>query len=64
MTDLILRQARLMSGNIVDIAITDGGITAIEPTLPEAGKTELQAKKLLTLPAFDNGQCQLMSGLC
>ena len=56
MMDLILRQARLMDGHLVDIGIVDGVITAIEPHLPQKGRRELAARGQLTLPAFVNGQ--------
>ena len=56
MMDLILRQARLMDGHLVDIGIVDGVITAIESHLPQKGRRELAVRGQLTLPAFVNGQ--------
>lgn len=54
--DLIIRQARLHDGRIVDIGISGGYISAIEPTLSTTALTELAAHQRLTLPAFVNGQ--------
>ncbi|MBV7336836.1 amidohydrolase family protein [Chloroflexi bacterium TSY] len=54
--DLILRQARLQSGETIDIGITDGQIVAINPQLTEQSSLELDAAGRLTIPAFVNGQ--------
>lgn len=54
--DLIIRQARLHDGNIVDIGVRNGQITAIETTLGATAPVELAAEQRLTLPAFVNGQ--------
>ena len=54
--DLILREARLMDGRVVDIGVTDGVIEAIESGLSQTAATELQAHGQLTIPAFVNGQ--------
>lgn len=54
--DLIIRQARLHDGSIVDIGIRNGQITAIEPALVITAPVELAAEQRLTLPAFVNGQ--------
>ena len=54
--DIIIRQARLHDGRTVDIGISDGHITAIEPILSTSAPTELAAAQRLTLPAFVNGQ--------
>ncbi|MEM7114950.1 MAG: amidohydrolase family protein [Chloroflexota bacterium] len=56
MMDLILRQARLMDGTVVDIGIEAGKITAVSPNLPQSAPSELDANQQLTLPAFVNGQ--------
>ncbi|MEM7030476.1 MAG: amidohydrolase family protein [Chloroflexota bacterium] len=56
MTNLMLRNARLMNGQIVDIAVTDQIITGMGPNLDETGTVELQADYQLTIPAFVNGQ--------
>ena len=56
MMDLILRQARLMDGHLVDIGIVDGVITTMESHLPQKGRRELAVRGQLTLPAFVNGQ--------
>ena len=54
--DIIIRQARLHDGRTVDIGISNGHITAIEPTLSASASTEVAANQCLTLPAFVNGQ--------
>lgn len=54
--DLIIRQARLHNGYIVDIGVSDGHITAIEPALAITAPTDLHAGHRLTIPAFVNGQ--------
>ncbi len=54
--EIILRQARLSDGAIVDIGIDQGNIAAIDPTLTIDADVELQANGNLTLPAFVNGQ--------
>ncbi|MEM7343315.1 MAG: amidohydrolase family protein [Chloroflexota bacterium] len=56
MLDLIIRQARLLDGQIVDIGISQGKISKIAPDLAANGQTELQAEAQLTIPAFVNGQ--------
>jgi cytosine deaminase len=54
--ELILRNARLMDGRIVDIGVTGNNISAMEAHLPQVAATELGADGRLTLPAFVNGQ--------
>lgn len=54
--DLIIRQARLHNGTIVDIGINDGLIEAMDEQLPQQAGQELDAQGNLTLPAFVNGQ--------
>ncbi len=54
--DLIIRQARLQAGNLVDIGVSNGHIAALEPTLAATAPVELAAEGRLTLPAFVNGQ--------
>ena len=54
--DLILRNALLLDGQIVDIGMEDGGIVRLEPDLETSAKEELDAAGGLTLPAFVNGQ--------
>lgn len=54
--DLILRQARLVNGRIVDIGIKNGKITAVSEQLEASGQQELAVQGNLTLPAFVNGQ--------
>ena len=54
--DLIIRQARLQDGNVVDIGVIGSQITAIESHLSVTAPIELAANHRLTLPAFVNGQ--------
>ncbi|CAN5855681.1 amidohydrolase family protein [soil metagenome] len=54
--DIIIRQARLMDGRVVDIGMQDGRIVALAETLPQLATTEIQAEQRLVLPAFVNGQ--------
>lgn len=54
--DIIIRQARLMDGRVVDVGIQTGRIAALAPTLTQAATTEIQANQRLVLPAFVNGQ--------
>ncbi|MFN8485964.1 MAG: amidohydrolase family protein [Caldilineaceae bacterium] len=54
--DIIIRQAKLMDGQMVDIGIHGGQITALAATLPQSATTEIQANGRLVLPAFVNGQ--------
>ncbi len=56
MFDLLLKQAKLMNGRIVDIGIQDGKITAVSPSIDGEAKEILFIGKKLTLPAFVNGQ--------
>ena len=56
MTDLIIRQAQLHQGDLVDIAIQDGLIQEITPNLQKTADKELNANGRLTLPAFVNAQ--------
>lgn len=54
--DLILRNARLMRGQVVDIGLSAGHIAALSERLPATAAVELDAAQGLTLPAFVNGQ--------
>ncbi len=54
--DLIIRNARLMSGDITDIGIENGYLTKLEPDLELSPKKEMDAQHNLVLPAFVNGQ--------
>lgn len=56
MMDLLLQNARLLSGEVTDIAIADGYIAAMAPSLEVTAKTCIDARKQLLLPAFVNGQ--------
>jgi len=54
--DLIIRQARLMDGRIVDIGVQGDRIAALAAQLPQVAASEIQAGQRLVLPAFVNGQ--------
>lgn len=54
--DLILRNAKLVSGDVTDIGLEDGRVAALEPDLEVDAKRELNVQGRLTLPAFVNGQ--------
>lgn len=54
--DLIIRRARLLDGQIVDIGIEDGVVARLEPHLDTRAKETYDAEMCLTLPAFVNGQ--------
>jgi cytosine/creatinine deaminase len=54
--DIIIRQAKLHRGSIVDISVDKGIITQISPHLPQPAQTEIAANEQLVLPAFVNGQ--------
>ncbi|MEZ4861887.1 MAG: amidohydrolase family protein [Caldilineaceae bacterium] len=54
--EMIIRQARLQDGRVVDIGIDQGQIVAVEPTLAVQASVELPAAQRLTVPAFVNGQ--------
>ncbi len=54
--DIIIRNARLMSGETTDIAIDQGYIVAMEPGLAVSETFVIDAAEQLTLPAFVNGQ--------
>ena len=53
--DLLLKNAKLPSGEIVDIAVQDGTIAQLEPDLAVAAKLTLDAADCLTIPTFVNG---------
>jgi cytosine/creatinine deaminase len=53
---MIIRNAKLPIGEVVDIAITDGNITQIAPRLATNADQEINANEQLVLPAFVNGQ--------
>ena len=54
--DLILRQALLQDGRMVDIGIANGTIAAIVPELATTGEQELAVAGRLIIPAFVNAQ--------
>ena len=49
--DLILRNARLLDGQIVDIGVEDGSVVKLEADLESSAEEELDAAGGLTLPA-------------
>lgn len=53
---MIIRKAKLQTGDVVDIAIVNGVITQIAPTLAFYADQEINANEQLVLPAFVNGQ--------
>ncbi len=53
--DLLLRNARLSSGEVLDIAVQDGFIAHLEPELEVTAKLELDVMGCLTIPTFVNG---------
>ena len=54
--DLLIRNARLHEGDIVNIGIEQGIITALAPRVAGNAEREIDAQGMLTLPAFVNGQ--------
>jgi cytosine/creatinine deaminase len=54
--DMVIRQAKLHDGLVVDIAIDKGIITHISPNLTMTAQTQITANENLVLPAFVNGQ--------
>ena len=54
--DIIIRNARLQSGQIVDIGIENSIVAAMEPSLDSQAPQVLDANGNLALPAFVNGQ--------
>lgn len=54
--DLLIRNARLHEGAIVDIGIESGVITDMALRLGASADREIDAQGMLTLPAFVNGQ--------
>lgn len=54
--DIIIRNARLLSGQVVDVGIEDGMIAALETSLSVAAKEEHNLNNQLLMPAFVNGQ--------
>ncbi len=53
--DLLIRNAKLETGETVHIGIEDGFITAIQPEISQTAKLELDAHGQLAIPAFVNG---------
>ncbi len=54
--EMILRQAKLHDSSVVDIAVDNGVISQIAPSLVLTAQTEINANENLVLPAFVNGQ--------
>ena len=53
--DLLLKNVRLSSGQVLDIAVEDGVIAHLEPELNLTAKLELDLANCLTIPTFVNG---------
>jgi cytosine/creatinine deaminase len=53
---MIIRNARLHTGEVVDIAVDNGNITQIAPTITLTAEQAVDADNQLVLPAFVNGQ--------
>ena len=53
--DILIRDAKLETGENVNIAVEDGFITAIQPDLNGHVKLEIQVEGKLAIPAFVNG---------
>jgi len=54
--DIIIRNARLLSAQVVDVGIEDGLIAALEPSLSVTANAEYDLNEQLLMPAFVNGQ--------
>lgn len=54
--DILIRNARLLTGQIVDVGIADGVIAAVEPSLMATAQAEYDLEHQLLMPAFVNGQ--------
>jgi len=61
--DSILRQGRLLSGDVVDIAIASGKIAAIAPEIIASAELELQLNGQLVSPPFVESHIHLDSAL-
>ncbi|MBV8097133.1 MAG: hypothetical protein JO110_28590, partial [Acetobacteraceae bacterium] len=57
--DLVVRNARLRTGTVIDIAVRDGKYAALEPQVHETGKTEIGADGRLTTESFVIAQLHL-----
>lgn len=57
--DIVIRQARLRSGAVTDIAIAGGRYAAVAPGISETGKLEIQAEGRLTTESFVIAQAHL-----
>mgnify|MGYP004705280513 FL=1 len=63
MLDLLLHQARLPEGPIVDIAIQNGRISGIEPSIQAQARQRLDLQGWLVSPPFVDGHFHLDSAL-
>jgi cytosine deaminase len=54
--DIIIRNARLLDGQLLDVGIEDGVIAALAPSLAATAKEEYDLEQHLLMPAFVNGQ--------
>ncbi|WP_026098565.1 cytosine deaminase [Kamptonema formosum] len=61
--DLLLRECRLLTGEVVDIAIKDGWIAAIAPQLGEPADMEISVGGKLASPPFVESHIHLDSAL-
>ena len=57
--DIVIRQARLRSGAVTDIAIAGGKYAAVAPSIGEKGKLEIAAEGRLTTESFVIAQLHL-----
>lgn len=61
--EILLRQSRLLDGQVVDIGIQDGRIAAIAANLPGTAQQELQINSQLVSPPFVESHIHLDSAL-
>ena len=64
MVDLLLRRACIADdADLVDIAVTDGVITAIGPALPGIGTTEIDCATRVVIPGLIESHVHLDKAL-
>ena len=61
--DVIVRGANLPDGRRADVGIQDGGILAIEESLPQTARQELDGRGRLLMPAFVNAHLHACKSL-
>ncbi|MGI9951470.1 amidohydrolase family protein [Moorellaceae bacterium AZ2] len=61
--DLLLRQARLMDGSLQDIAVRDGKIQEMGPSLPHPAREIIDVQGRLVIPAFVDAHTHLEKAL-